>query len=70
MSRLNKKILRDIRINKSQFINIFIMVFLGIFAFSGIHGYMDGMDLSASKYYDEYNLQDLWISGKNFNEDD
>lgn len=70
MSRLNKKILRDIRLNKSQFINIFIMVFLGVFAFSGIHGYMDGMDLSASKYYDEYNLQDLWISGKNFNEDD
>ena len=31
---LNKKILRDIWKNKSQFITIFLMVFLAVFAFS------------------------------------
>ena len=33
---LNKKILRDIWKNKSQFITIFLMVFLAVFAFAGI----------------------------------
>ena len=40
---LNKKILRDIWKNKSQFITIFLMVFLAVFAFAGVHAYMDGM---------------------------
>lgn len=40
---LIKKCLRDIKLNKSQFLNIFIMVFLGVFVFAGIHSYMDGM---------------------------
>lgn len=70
MSKLYKKVLRDIRINKTQFINIFIMVFLGVFVFSGIHSYMDGMKYSASNYYDENNLQNLWISGYNFTLED
>ena len=45
MSRLNKKILREIKLNKMQFFNIFIMVFLGVFVFEGVHAYMDGMKL-------------------------
>ena len=39
---LHKKLLRDLKNNLSQFITIFLMIFLGIFAFSGIHAYMDG----------------------------
>ncbi|MBR1803202.1 MAG: FtsX-like permease family protein [Clostridia bacterium] len=70
MKTLNKKIWRDIWQNKSQFISIFIMTLLGILAFSGIHGYMDGMEYSAMNYYDQYNLQDLWLTGENFSEDD
>lgn len=70
MSKLNKKVFRDIKVNKSQFINIFIMVFLGVFVFSGIHSYMDGMKYSADKYYEENNLQDLWVSGYNFSLED
>ena len=46
MPVLNKKILRDIWKNKAQFITIFIMVFLAVFAFAGIHAYMDGMEIS------------------------
>ena len=49
-----------------QFFNIFIMVFLGVFVFAGIHAYMDGMDVSASKYYESNNFEDLWLTGENF----
>ena len=49
---LNKKILRDIWKNKSQFITIFLMVFLAVFAFAGVHAYMDGMKESSKIYYE------------------
>mgnify|MGYP001433935163 CR=1 FL=1 len=70
MSKLNKKVLRDIKQNKMQFFNIFIMVFLGVFVFAGIHAYMDGMDVSASKYYESNNFEDLWLTGENFTTQD
>ena len=59
---LFKKCLRDIKLNKSQFLNIFIMVFLGIFVFAGIHSYMDGMRTSGERFYENNNLADLWLS--------
>ena len=52
---LFKKCLRDIKLNKSQFLNIFIMVFLGVFVFAGIHSYMDGMRVSGEKFYENIN---------------
>lgn len=67
---LIKKCLRDIKLNKSQFLNIFIMVFLGVFVFAGIHSYMDGMRKSGETYYENNNLQDLWLTGENFSDDD
>lgn len=70
MKRLSKKRLRDIKQNKMQFFNIFIMVFLGVFVFAGIHAYMDGMEKSADKYYEENNFQDIWLSGENFSTED
>ncbi|MBP3255575.1 MAG: ABC transporter permease [Clostridia bacterium] len=66
---LNKKILRDIWKNKSQFITVFIMVFLAVFAFAGVHAYMDGMKASSEIYYKEQNLQDIWLTSKDFNKD-
>ena len=67
---LRKKTLRDIKYNKSQFFTIFLMVFLGVFVFAGVHAYMDGMQVSADNYYEKNNLQDLWLSGLNFSKDD
>lgn len=58
---LKGKILSDLWKNKTQFIIVFLMVFLSIFIFSGIHAYIDGMIYSSSKYYENRNLQDLWI---------
>ncbi len=66
---LNKKILRDIWKNKSQFLTIFLMVFLAVFAFAGVHAYMDGMKESSKIYYENQNLQDIWITSENFKED-
>ncbi len=63
---LRKKAFRDIMKNKSQFITIFLMVFLGVFVFASVHSYMDGMQKSADVYYKENNLQDLWLTGENF----
>ncbi len=67
---LNKKILRDIWRNKSQFITIFLMVFLAVFAFAGVHSYMDGMKESSKKYYEDQNLQDIWLTSENFKQEE
>ncbi len=66
---LNKKILRDIWKNKSQFITIFLMVFLAVFAFAGVHAYMDGMKESGKIYYEDQNLQDIWLTSENFDKE-
>lgn len=63
---LYKKIIRDVWNNKSQFITIFLMVFLAVFAFAGVHAYMDGMKESSRIYYENQNLQDIWLTSENF----
>ena len=67
---LRKKMFRDIKANKSQFIAIFLMVFLGVFAYCGIRSYMSGMKQSADKFYKECNMQDLNVRGENFSYED
>ncbi|MBR6811565.1 ABC transporter permease [Candidatus Saccharibacteria bacterium] len=61
---LRRKMLRDMRKNFSQFITIFLMLLIGMMAYSGIKAYMTGMQDSADKYYAENNLQDLDAFGK------
>ena len=63
---LRRKMFRDIRNNLSQFITIFLMVFIGILAYTGIESYMMGMQKTANKFYKRNNLQDLNIIGANF----
>ena len=60
---LKKKMIRDIKQNLSQFITIFLMVFIGVMAYSGIESYMTGMKQTADNFYGEYNLQDLNVMG-------
>ena len=67
---LHKKMLRDIKLNLSQFITIFLMVLIGIMAYSGIEAYMDGMQETADTFYTENNLQDLNVIGTNFTNED
>lgn len=67
---LKKKMFRDIRKNLSQFVAIFLMVFLGILVYAGIRSYMDGMKETADVFYKENNLQDLNMLGYGFSLDD
>ena len=61
---------RDIKLNKSQFIAIFLMVCLGVLVYGGVRSYMDGMANSAEVFYRENNLEDLNVVGNNFSKDD
>ena len=67
---LRKKCSRDIKNNLSQFITIFLMVFIGILAYTGIESYMMGMQKTSDKFYKENNLQDLNVVGANFTTQD
>ena len=64
------KMLRDIKKNLSQFITIFLMVCIGVMAFSGIKAYMNGMQYTSDNFYEENNLQDLNVMGENFTDED
>ena len=63
---LRRKMLRDILKNKSQFITILLMITIGVMVYAGIEAYMDGMTMTADKFYTESNLQDINVLGKNF----
>ena len=67
---LNRKMFRDIKKNLSQFITIFLMIMIGVMAYSGIEAYMDGMTKTRDKFNRENNIQDLNIIGPNFTNDD
>ena len=67
---LKHKLFRDIKNNLSQFITIFLMLFIGVMVYSGIESYMTGMTSSANNYYSKYNLQDLNLLGEKFSKDD
>ena len=60
---LKRKMFRDIRKNLSQFITIFLMIMIGIMAYSGIEAYMGGMQKTSDKFYAENNLFDLNVLG-------
>jgi len=60
---LKRKMFRDIRKNLSQFVTIFLMIMIGIMAYSGIKAYMGGMAKTSDKFYSENNLFDLNVMG-------
>ncbi len=58
---LFRKMLRDFKINKTQFIAIFLMAFIGIFAYSGIYSEYYGLEQTSADYYAQTNLADGWV---------
>ena len=58
---LAKKMIRDIRKHKTQFISIFLMAFLGVFVFTGVSSEYIGHEVNVNDYYEETNLADGWI---------
>ncbi|MBQ6350083.1 MAG: FtsX-like permease family protein [Methanobrevibacter sp.] len=65
---LSKKMLRDIKINKTQFLAIFLMAFLGIFAYCGIYGEYYGLVQTSDAYYAQTNMADGWIYNTSFDD--
>jgi len=46
------------------------MVFMGVMVYAGIRSYMNGMTVTANRFYSENNLQDLEVIGENFTDED
>lgn len=67
---LKRKLLRDLWQNRTQFISIFLMAFLGLFVFSGIDAESTGIGVSTAQYYEETNLADNWVMGTSFSTDE
>ena len=65
---LFKKMLRDIRKHKTQFISIFLMAFLGVFVFAGVGGESVGLEVNSDNFYNETNLADGWIYSMHIND--
>ena len=66
---LLRKMLRDMKLHKTQFISIFLMSLLGVYVFAGIGSEWYGMQTTAEKYYKENNLANAWIYGNGFSEE-
>lgn len=60
---LRKKMLRDVKQQKAQFLSVFLMCFLGLFIYSGIYSEWRGMDEESRQLYENCNLADAWIQG-------
>lgn len=66
---LAKKMIRDIKNHKIQFISIFLMAFLGVYVFVGFGAESFGFEETAEQYYGETNLADGWIYTSNLDDD-
>lgn len=67
---LHKKLFRDIKNNLSQFITIFLMILIGVMAYSGITSYMGGMSKTKDEFYVNNNMFDIELIGNNFTNED
>ncbi|WP_304094112.1 ABC transporter permease [Methanobrevibacter ruminantium] len=69
MKMLYRKMLRDFKDHKAQFLSIFLMALIGVFAFTGISGEAVGLVDVSSSYYENTNLADGWIYGEEISDD-
>ena len=66
---LLKKMLRDFKDHKIQFLSIFLMALIGVYGFTGISGEVAGLIDISSHYYDDTNLADGWVYGEDLDND-
>jgi putative ABC transport system permease protein len=66
---LFKKMLRDMKLHKIQFISIFLMSLLSVFIYSGISSEWNGMQNKSADYYKKTNLADVWLISRGFNKE-
>jgi len=67
---LIRKMWRDLLQNRTQFIAIFLMALLSMLVYVGLDAESSGASIAVNKYYEQYNLSDMWIMGAGFSQDD
>lgn len=67
---LFRKMMREVKWSLSQFVSIFLMIFMGILIFTGLAAVGQGMDQSSKKFYQETNLADTFFYGENFTKEE
>lgn len=67
---LIKKMLRDMKIHKAQFISIFLMSFLALLIYAGLGSETTGYKKELKKYYDNSHFADIWLYSENFTYED
>ena len=63
---LFKKMIRDLKDHKIQFLSIFLMAFFFFFFFTGSCAESAGILEVSTNYYNETNLADGWVYGNSF----
>lgn len=59
---LHRKLVRDLWQNRMQIVAMILLCALGTWVFSGLDAAWRTIDLSASTYFEEHHLADLWIT--------
>jgi putative ABC transport system permease protein len=59
---LNKKLLRDLWRQKSQFISALIIVILGVMFYSGLNSAYLNLERASERYYEENRFAHLWVN--------
>ena len=67
---LRRKLWRDLWKNRTQFLSIFLMAFLGMMVFAGIDAESNGLGVSYTRYFDQTHTADYWVIGNNFTKRD
>lgn len=67
---LFRKMLRDMKWNKMQFISIFLLAFFGVYVYACVGGETVGVKQIREKFNAESNLGDAWVYGDNFSKDE
>ncbi|MDP4109554.1 MAG: FtsX-like permease family protein, partial [Bacillota bacterium] len=62
MDILNRKLLRDLRQFKGQFLSVLVIVIIGVMFFTGINSAFYNLNNASEKYYAKYRLADIWAS--------
>lgn len=66
---LLRKMLRDMKLNKTQFISIFLMAAMAIFIYAGVSAEWNGMKKNLEKFYSDTNYADALIYSSGFSEE-
>ncbi|RAP54194.1 MAG: cell division protein FtsX [Methanosphaera sp. rholeuAM130] len=66
---LVKKMLRDMREHKMQFIAIFLMSFLTLMIYAGVGAEYTGIQQTVDAFYEDTNMADIWVYSNNINND-